>query len=95
MQWWWTVLQMYMEAVTVSVTHVQLIHHVVQEAYAQYIAKDDSGAISAFLDDGGVRMLQAAVAKAANGQVQVRLTNAADFPQGCCYQVRFSQKCSK
>lgn len=32
--------------------------HLAQDAYAQYLAQDESGAIAAFLDDGSVNMLQ-------------------------------------
>ncbi|WIA17572.1 hypothetical protein OEZ85_014399 [Tetradesmus obliquus] len=58
-----------------------------QAAYAEYLRRDDSGAIAAFLDDATTNLLQVSVAKSANGQLQVRLTNAADFPQACFYQL--------
>lgn len=58
-----------------------------QAAYATHLAKDENGAIAAFLDDPGRRLLQVSVAKAAGGQLQLRLANSADFPQGCFYQV--------
>lgn len=58
-----------------------------QAAYAEYLGKDDSGAIAAFLDDPRTSLLQVSLAKSSNGQLQVRLTNSADFPKGCFYQV--------
>lgn len=58
-----------------------------QAAYADYLAKDDSGAIAAFLDDPSTSLLQVSLAKSV-GQLQVRLANAAEFPKGCFYQVR-------
>lgn len=61
---------------------------VAQAAYAEYLAKDDSGAIAAFLDDPSTSLLQISLAKSGNGQLQVRLANAAEFPKGCFYQVR-------
>lgn len=94
-----------------------------QAAYADCIARDDSGAIAAFLDDASTSLLQASadadatsssvcgralvlccaaarsdaaraclpqvsVAKTASGQLQVRLSNASDFPSACAHQVR-------
>jgi hypothetical protein len=59
----------------------------VQAAYAEHLGKDDSGAIAAFLDDPSTSLLQVSLAKSSNGQLQVRLTNSADFPKGCFYQV--------
>lgn len=58
-----------------------------QAAYAEYLGKDESGAIAAFLDDPSTSLLQVSLAKSSNGQLQVRLTNTADFPKGCFYQV--------
>jgi hypothetical protein len=58
-----------------------------QAAYADYLGKDDSGAIAAFLDGPGTSLLQVSLAKSSTGQLQVRVSNTADFPKGCFYQV--------
>lgn len=58
-----------------------------QAAYADYLAKDESGAIAAFLDDPSTSLLQISLAKSGSGQLQVRLSNSANFPKGCFYQV--------
>jgi len=63
-----------------------------QAAYADYLAKDDSGAIAAFLDDPSTSLLQISLAKSGSGQLQVRLANSADFPKGCFYQVCSSSR---
>jgi hypothetical protein len=65
-----------------------------QAAYADYLAKDDSGAIAAFLDDPSTSLLQVSLAKSGNGQLQVRLANAAEFPKACFYQVRPNANCT-
>lgn len=63
-------------------------HTHTQPAYAEYLAKDDSGAIAAFLDDSSTSLLQVSLAKSAgSGQLAVRLANTAAFPKGCFYQV--------
>lgn len=59
-----------------------------QAAYADWLAKDDSKAITAFLDDPSIKLLQVSLAKGGDGQLQVRLDNTAGFPKGCFYQVR-------
>lgn len=58
-----------------------------QAAYADHFAKDESGAIAAFLDHPGISLLQVSLAKSASGQLQIRMTTSADFPKGCLYQV--------
>lgn len=71
---------------------IDCLHGLLQDTYALYLARDDGGAIAAFLDDGRVSTLQASVARnAANGQMAVRLTNSTDFPVGCQYQIMLTK----
>lgn len=58
-----------------------------QAAYADALARDDGGAIAAFLDSPVVQLLQVSVAHATTGLPKLRLTNTPDFPPGCSQQV--------
>nr|ADI46856.1 DHC1bf [Volvox carteri f. nagariensis] len=57
-----------------------------QDQYAAYLAQDESGAIGAFLDSPQTT-LQAAVSGLGTGQLQLKLSNSAEFPDACEYSV--------
>ena len=74
---------------------------ITQDVYAAHLGRDDAGAIAAFLDGASTRVLAASVAVArapggggggsgggsGGGQLQVRLSNSAEWPPGCHYQI--------
>nr|BCL66104.1 cytoplasmic dynein 1b heavy chain [Volvox africanus] len=57
-----------------------------QDQYAAYLGQDDCGAIAAFLDSPQ-RTLQAGVSGLGTGQLQLKLSNLAEFPDGCEFSV--------
>ncbi|GFR50179.1 hypothetical protein Agub_g12346, partial [Astrephomene gubernaculifera] len=61
-----------------------------QDQYAAYLGQDDSGAIAAFLDSTN-STLQAAVSGLGTGQLQLKLSNTAEFPDGCEFSVVLSK----
>jgi hypothetical protein len=60
----------------------QTAHAALQEAYAQFIAKDDTGAIAAFLEDASTNILQVRPALAA-ARAASRPLHAPARPSDC------------
>ncbi|KAG2426397.1 hypothetical protein HYH02_014824 [Chlamydomonas schloesseri] len=61
-----------------------------QDQYAAYLGQDENGAIAAFLDSTQ-STLQAGVSGLGTGQLQLKLSNAAEFPEGCEFSVVLSK----
>ncbi|GLI62890.1 cytoplasmic dynein 1b heavy chain [Volvox africanus] len=57
-----------------------------QEEYASYLGQDENGAIAAFLDSSHAT-LQAGVSGLGTSQLKLKLSNFAEFPDGCEFSV--------
>nr|BBC28429.1 cytoplasmic dynein 1b heavy chain [Yamagishiella unicocca] len=57
-----------------------------QDQYAAYLGQDENGSIASFLDSAQ-STLQAGVSGLGTGQLQLKLSNAAEFSEGCEFSV--------